>query len=106
MQISYTNDNNTMIMARLEQGESITNFHGPTIIHIPVDPNNAQYSEIVKRELKIDKYETPPAPPTIQQPTTNINELFGKIKAIEVRLAAIEARLPALDKSKNEHITH
>jgi hypothetical protein len=103
MQLVFTNPENTMIMARLEQGESITNFHGPTIVHIPVDPANAQYAEIIKKEFKIDKYEAPPSPPAFAAPTTTVNQLEGKIQALEVRLAAIEARLPALSEQHHTH---
>jgi hypothetical protein len=103
MQLVFTNPENTMLMARLEQGESITNFHGPTIIHIPVDPANTQYADIVKRELKIDKYVAPPPAPTFAVPQVTVNQLEGKIQALEVRLAAIETRLPALSEQHHTH---
>jgi hypothetical protein len=58
MQLIYSNPEQTTITVTLDEGESLGDLVGPTVAHVPKDPANRHYSEIIKRKLKIGPLST------------------------------------------------
>ncbi len=59
MQLAYTDADQTMIMATLDEGETLGNLVGPVVAHVPTDPMNADYAAILAQRLSIDPYVAP-----------------------------------------------
>jgi hypothetical protein len=54
MQLVYSNPEQTTIQVTLVEGESLDDLIGPTVAHVPTDPLNRHYAEILEQGLKID----------------------------------------------------
>jgi hypothetical protein len=59
MQLTYTDPDETVIKAILDEGENLDDIIGPREVFIPNDPLNRHYAEILDRGLKVDAYEAP-----------------------------------------------
>jgi hypothetical protein len=60
MQLVYSNPEETMITVTLDEGESLGDLIGPTVAHVPTDPLNRHYEEIVEGNYTIQAYVGPP----------------------------------------------
>jgi hypothetical protein len=54
MQLVYANPEETTITVTLDEGESLGDLHGPTVAHVPTDPMNRHYAEIIEQGLKVE----------------------------------------------------
>jgi hypothetical protein len=64
MQLIYSNPEETTITVTLDEGEvGLGDLVGPTVAHVPTDPMNRHYAEIVEGNYRIDAYEAPAQTP-------------------------------------------
>jgi hypothetical protein len=55
MQLIYSNPEETTITVTLDEGEvGLGDLVGPTVAHVPTDPLNRHYAEIVEQGLKVE----------------------------------------------------
>jgi hypothetical protein len=54
MQLVYSSPEETTIQVTLDEGETLGDLVGPTVAHVPTDPANRHYAEIVEQGLKIE----------------------------------------------------
>jgi hypothetical protein len=59
MNLTYSSPEETTITVTLDEGETLGDLVGPTVVHVPTDPLNRHYAEIVDAGLKINAYEVP-----------------------------------------------
>jgi hypothetical protein len=59
MQLIYSNPEETTITVTLDEGEWLGDLIGPTVAHVPTDPMNRHYDEILDQGLTIDAYSKP-----------------------------------------------
>jgi hypothetical protein len=60
MQLVYSNPEETTIKVTLDEGEvGLGDLVGPTVVHVPTDPMNRHYAEIVKEKHTIEAYKAP-----------------------------------------------
>jgi hypothetical protein len=59
MQLVYSNPEETTIKVTLDEGETLGDLIGPTVAHVPTDPMNRHYAEILDQGLTIDAYSKP-----------------------------------------------
>jgi hypothetical protein len=59
MQLIYSNPDETTINVTLDEGENLGDLIGPTVAHVPTDPDNRHYAEIVEGDYTIKSYEAP-----------------------------------------------
>jgi hypothetical protein len=56
VQLIYDATDRNTIIVKLEEGERLgLHFVGPLLMHVPVDPANAEYAEILAKELPIEE---------------------------------------------------
>jgi hypothetical protein len=53
MQLVYSTPEETTITVTLDEGENLGDLIGPTVAHVPTDPMNRHYAEILKQGLTI-----------------------------------------------------
>lgn len=46
----------------LDEGEHLGRYQGPATIHVPPDPANTEFAEILEKGLTIEPYQPPPQP--------------------------------------------
>jgi hypothetical protein len=82
MQLIYSNPQETTITVTLDEGESLGDLVGPIVAHVPTDPMNRHYAEIVEGNYTIASYVAPP----VTLPSTTITDsadLAARIEALE-----------------------
>jgi hypothetical protein len=86
MQLIYSNPEETTITVTLDEGEWLGDLIGPTVAHVPTDPMNRHYDEILYWNYVVDAYAAPAAP----QPTDTVDNLLEKVRALEARLVNLQ----------------
>jgi hypothetical protein len=59
MRLAYADADETVIVATLDEGETLGNLVGPVVAHVPTDPANVDYADILAQRLPIDPYVAP-----------------------------------------------
>jgi hypothetical protein len=82
MQLVYSTPEETTITVTLDDGESLDDLVGPIVVHVPTDPLNRHYAEIVEGNYTVDPYVEPP----VTLPSTAIadsSDLAARLEALE-----------------------
>jgi hypothetical protein len=98
MKLQYTDATNATIQATLDEGEALGNHAGPAVIHVPTDPANTEYAEIMEEGYQIEPYAPPPPPvPTQVGHTQWYHEAarIGLISENEALDEAMSGNIPA-----------
>jgi hypothetical protein len=69
MQLVYSSPEEIMINVTLDEGEWLGDLVGPTVAHVPTDPMNRHYAEIVEGNYQVDAYG---APAQLAQPPAQV----------------------------------
>jgi len=98
MQLEYTSPELSTIRAVLDEGERLGNITGPTTAFVPVAPENAEYADLLARELVVPVYVAPPppVPETISDRQFFVQlALDGEITETEAEAALATGTIPA-----------